>query len=58
MTEKNKKKYWNEHRLNKKSFQVFLTYEEAQIVKQAKERLGVTTSRELLMSLCHKFLNP
>lgn len=52
MTEKNKKKYWNEHRLNKKSFQAFLTYKEAQIVEQAKDRLGVATARELLMTLC------
>ena len=56
MAKQKNKKHWNEHRLNKKSFQAFLTYEEAQIVEQVKERLGVATARELLMKLCHMVL--
>lgn len=56
MVVEKKKQHWNEHRLNKKSFQVFLTPEEAQIVEQAKDRLGVATARELLMTLCRNAL--
>lgn len=54
MAVKEKKQHWNEHRLNKKSFQVFLSPEEAQIVEQAKNELKVSTARELLMVLCHR----
>jgi hypothetical protein len=48
------KRHWNEHRRHKKSFQAMLPCEEANLVTEVKQLLGIQTDRQLLIKLCRE----
>jgi len=47
-----RKKHYNEHRQGKKSFQAMLTEQDLSIIATVKTKRGLTTARDLLLTLC------